>query len=1232
MRRRSRRSPLASRSAALAAVLVAAGLVIAPAGAGSATAPATQIANGGGGTWVTLITGDRVLVRNAGGRTNLMIDAAPRLGLTQFHEFTQHGDRYVLPHDAAGLVQDGVLDRELFNVAGLIRQGYDDARATEIPLLVQYAKTTNVARAAAPAGTELRRSLPGVAMAALDEKKATAPRFWGQVRSGERGFTGGIQRVWLNGKVQANLDQSVPKIGAPVAWGRGQTGTGVTVAVLDSGIDLDHPDFAGKVATSKDFSGTGSVEDGNGHGTHVASIIAGSGAAADGSYQGVAPGAGLAVGKVLDDSGSGNFDAVLAGMQWAAVEVGARVVNMSLGNRPSDGTDPMSVALNELTRDHGTLFVVAAGNFGGDETVSTPASADAALAVGSVSTSDVPSRFSSRGPRYGDGAVKPDLAAPGEDIAAARPAGVPAAGDPVGDAYQRMSGTSMAAPHVAGSAALLAQQHPNWKAAELKAALMSTAAEVPGADPYAVGTGRVDVARATGQPVTATGSASAFFAWSQQGTSKRQTIMWRNSGTTPVTLTLSTALTGRDGQPAPAGLVTLPVDTVTVPAGGEAPVEITMTGQNGVTGHYSGILTGRSADGTVTTRTALSVYLEEERYDLTVNLVARDGAQAPQVDYENVIVIDLDDPRNAFMGRAGETFRVTRGRYTIRGTIETPRAGQEPSFSNITHPELTVDRDIVQTLDARDGKPVAITSDDPAARGGTQNISAISAISGCDGCTWTTSMSGDPRFHEWYAATVPGTSSASFSFGLSRRAHEPIVELSAGTDQPFEIPVDWLDGLTQPAAQETLAAVHGGSGTPEELARIDAKGKLVLVEVSGDTTFAEIWARITAIRAAGAKLVLVVLAQVLSEKPPATPPALPTLYGTGPTAARFAALVKAGQVQTSYASRPFPKQRYELVYRVPAKLDTAQVHRPRTQDLVAVRTAYHDNGSNVGHSVAAYENSLGSAGSGRSLPVQAGQERTEYFTPGTWEFNWSVQDLQASEVRVLKAGESQRIVWNKAVAGPAFPARERQPWAWREGNAFDMMLPMYGDSAGRPRLPIPDVDTGSISLYRDGQLVDTSPSPDYARFDVPDSSGAYRLTAEASRTAEWWKLWTKVTAAWTFKSSAADDAKALPLLTVRLDPTVDLCNRAPGGLFTFPAYVTRQGADQVKVTSLTVDVSYDDGSTWRSAIVTRAGNHWIVGVVHPSTGYASLRIKAADADGNTVEQSVLRAYAIGQGQ
>ncbi|WP_255512080.1 S8 family serine peptidase [Kribbella kalugense] len=134
------------------------------------------------------------------------------------------------------------------------------------------------------------------------------------------------------------------------------------IAILDTGIDPNHPDLKGRIEASANFSNAANNVDHFGHGTHVAGIAAGDGAASGGKYTGVAPQATLLNGNVLGDDGSGAISGIIAGMEWA-VQQHATVVNMSLGSAiPSDGTDELSAALNTLSRDSGTLFVVAAGN------------------------------------------------------------------------------------------------------------------------------------------------------------------------------------------------------------------------------------------------------------------------------------------------------------------------------------------------------------------------------------------------------------------------------------------------------------------------------------------------------------------------------------------------------------------------------------------------------------------------------------------------------------------------------------------------------------------------------------------------------------------------------------------------------------------------------------------------------------------------------------------------------
>ncbi|MFI5980372.1 S8 family serine peptidase [Streptomyces sp. NPDC051555] len=212
----------------------------------------------------------------------------------------------------------------------------------------------------------------------------------------------GVTAVRPDTRIQLRTDVSVPLTGAPEVWKRADpagvkaTGKGTVVAVLDSGVDYGHPDLGGgfgkghKVVGGFDFAnGDDDPMDDNGHGTHVAGIIAGK-AASKGGVTGMAPDASLLAYKVTGADGSGYTSDIIAGIEAAADPAGphpADVINMSLGG-PGDGTDPLGRAATAAVRA-GVVVVAAAGNDGpGSGTVNTPASADGVIAVG-ASTSGV---------------------------------------------------------------------------------------------------------------------------------------------------------------------------------------------------------------------------------------------------------------------------------------------------------------------------------------------------------------------------------------------------------------------------------------------------------------------------------------------------------------------------------------------------------------------------------------------------------------------------------------------------------------------------------------------------------------------------------------------------------------------------------------------------------------------------------------------------------------------------
>jgi len=284
-----------------------------------------------------------------------------------------------------------------------------------------------------------------------------------------------VEQIWPDLPVQAYLNTSVPHIQAPQVWEAGIKGTGIKVAVVDTGIDPTHPDFEGRIMATASFIGGDSAVDDNGHGTHVAGIVLGSGAKSNGKYVGVAPEAHLYVAKVLDARGGGTMSGVMAGIEWAVLEQNVQVINLSLGSDTScDGTDALSTLCDEAVLQAGVVMCVAAGNAGpASQTVGSPGCARYVITVGAISDSDQIASFSSRGPTA-DGRVKPDLVYPGVNIVAPQAAGT-SMGRVVEPGYVSADGTSMATPHAAGVAALMLQANAELTAEQVKTQMVASA-------------------------------------------------------------------------------------------------------------------------------------------------------------------------------------------------------------------------------------------------------------------------------------------------------------------------------------------------------------------------------------------------------------------------------------------------------------------------------------------------------------------------------------------------------------------------------------------------------------------------------------------------------------------------------------------------------------------------------------------------------------------------------------
>lgn len=1282
---------------------------------------------------VTLVTGDRVTLSPVGSGFSLDVQPARRQDGTTpviLQQSTPDGV-YVLPSDALAAVQAGRLDRELFNITYLMKNGYTDDQAKQVPVIVQYPKTRSAAsvRSAAdalPASTPTQQ-LESIHGAALSVPKGQAGQFWASVRGhqasggqfGAAALGSGVSKVWLDRKVHVTLDQSVPLVGAPQAWAAGHDGTGVSVAILDTGIDTTHPDLAGKVVASRSFvDGVDTVVDDNGHGTHVASTIAGTGAASGGKYKGVAPGARLIIGKVCDGAGRCSDSSILAGMQWAATS-GAKVVNMSLGGDPSDGTDPLSQAVNELTAYTGTLFVIAAGNSGpSHETVGSPGAADAALTVAATDKSDALANFSSRGPRL-DGGLKPDIAAPGVDITAARAAGT-ALGPIVDERYTTISGTSMATPHVTGAVAILAQEHPDWTATQLKAALMSTATDV-GQTVYERGAGRLDVARASTQQVLATTPNVDFGRVLSGAPPASRQVSYTNLSDQPVTLTLATALRASSGTSADNAL-SLDVPTLTVPARGTATATVTLDPTDLGLGPYSGAVTAQ-ADG-IRLTTPVGVDREAPRFNLTVHTIGRDGRP---VTPRAQTTLDVTGPRGLLtdtrLTEQGTTVtRVPAGKVSVAQWITWVDQDSRANLAYLLDPEVTVTGDTEITLDARTASQVTFDTPLPA-EPINNTFDAYYQRTTAAGESFADHMYFDEPTGAWGKLWVTPTrpvTEGRFRFATQWTLGKSEVDLSIVRPQRQALhtvaphhyeqttsgtpDVDGHPDFRFVTGTQDLPVVDVGQGRPEDLAGRDLRGKLLLVEVGMATgLFGPVCGvqaeEIGPLRETGAAgLVFFPSADTscpipmnIVQKPlsgPFLPIGIPYTFLSTREGLALRAEATTRPVTVRVSGTPETPYTYVLKPYEEGRVSNSLHYTFGEKQLAQVDLDIHSaTPTRMGEYQFAWKQDDDLLRRGTDLADNG----TAYTAPRTrreWVGPLAPDVLHTRGIwsQTPLATRQSSVVYDRPVrvreqwfAGPITPGAMTYPrnvYALPDTSSLtsrqrgldatcvvcrqgDILWPFFFMTTGSGDTRYHDNMFGywqfQLHLDKDGVAVpEKFPGSGILAFTVNDEPGTYHLTATSPATAQ--NPQTDVT--WTWRAGPVDEKNwqpgylcasfafglsdgschPEPLVYVSYDLTDSLAmdNTVPAGrrhTFTVDAYHSPSQVAMPKIAGLRLWASTDDGRHWFSVSVKRDHEGTFTATTtYPkyqnTTGAVSLRAEAWDADGNRVEQTTMRAFAL----
>ncbi|MFI6605592.1 S8 family serine peptidase [Streptomyces sp. NPDC050507] len=1194
---------------------------------------------------VTLVTGDTVTVTTApDGRTSFAAEPAPGTEASFHTESTPSGDTYVIPDSAGEGLAEGRLDRELFNVTRLVADGRDDAGGDTLPLIVDYAgsavaRSTLTARAAAAPGVERHSVLPSLGATAVAVDKGELGDFYRDVLDGPKAV------IHPDRKVHATLDVSVPLIGAPEVWKSGYRGDGVKVAVLDTGIDLNHPDLAGRVADSKSFVPGQTVQDGRGHGTHVAGIVAGSGKASGGRYKGVAPGAELLVGKVLDNRGSGDESTVIAGMEWAAAQ-GADVISMSLGADTEETTDPISEAVDALTDSSGALFVISAGNTGpGRTTVTSPGIAGKALTVGATDDQDRLADFSSRGPTIG-GALKPEITAPGVNIVSARAAGTQL-GPVVDTDYTAISGTSMAAPHVSGAAALLVQQHPGWGPQRLKDALVSSAKTGADNEVYEQGAGRLAVDRASAVPLTATGTAD-FGDLREAREPRSKDIVYTNDADHDVTLALGLKL-DRGGE-VPDGATALSAASVTVPAHGTSSITLTIDPARTGTGRFDGYLTA-TGDG-VTRTTAVGWTEQPERRTVKFTLTGRDGHAAGQT---NLQILDLttgDATLKSVTLMDENTWQTVlpEGHYALQSLITTYDGRRRViALDHFAEPEFVVDGDRSVAIDARKAQPLTARIDGehrPVERAAISTVARRTLDDGASAAIGTSHVTGDSTTQ--YGAIESRTTAerGTFHFTVEHRLRDPLFRgtwTGAGRTTTLDLLTPdlgrRLDGTRK------LAAVDVGAGTGDGYEGRDLTGKLAVVRTDNG------WL-VPAIATAaehGAAAVLVVPASdgaaLVQDDGRGALPAVGVSYAQG---TKLLAALADGPVTVTLAGRSDSRFTYTLPFHATGALSARATVSARPGRFARlVNTFYADGDARIADDVLTtwhdWERTAFRSGARHLAPGT----RTDYVYAADSSYAQTVRTSDLSDAALdeypkeFRAGRSTGRDWGRAPQHPTLPRRISCPLCRADTGASFLLAP-YGDSD--PGHYGTGVSSTTYTYRRDGQELPAAQlfAPQEAEYRI-DQTVRRRTTALET-------LGTRTDTSYTFRSKApgaGDTATGctevfgaghpcavLPVIFIDYDLALAGANSAPAGR-VLPVRIGTHRTDGYRgaaVTGVRVEASYDDGVTWSTATephVRRDGTATTVLHRAPADAEAvTLRVTAWDRAGNRTRQTIVRAFAL----
>ena len=801
----------------------------------------------------------------------------------------------------------------------------------------------------------------------------------------------------------------------------------------------------------------------------------------------------------------------------------------------------------------------------------------------------------------------------------------------------------MAAPHVAGAAALLAQQHPYWTRPRAEGRAGQHGGPNGELSVTEQGAGRIDVAKASAQSVIGTATLNLGLYDDGDTGTVRKPVTYRNSSAADVTLSLRLGLDT-------AG-VSLAQDSVVVPANGAATVDVVVDAAALPRGRKTAYLEATAGDTVV--HTSVGVAKEAPKHRVTFTAIGLDGGGA----FINPLTLYGDDSRFDVLASMPEgrtlTAEVAEGTYFLHARSDSGRA-PDAEDQLIVNPSLKVDKDMTVVLDARKANRIQIKTPKPAIqRGILSHYTSRELASGRRISHFTMQFDGTR-----YVAVTPTepVTEGKFEFGSRWGLVAPLLSTQVRGVPGFR-PEMFLVGRSPAlAGDRRLPVVNIGPGRAEDYRGRDVRGKIALIHgqdlnVSDDTY-------VKTAADAGAALALIVPHPVEYEytqwQPTGTRLATMGALIRRADGARLLDLLERGKVTIDLHGTPTSPYLYDVHQVTEGQIPNRVVHTVSDQNSATVTTKYHESGgapyskeqrfswrpwqttSNL-----QYQRWTGT-GTTREEIVSAGDlfwmHRVKHDFSGD-SLNPLGGGMNQAPVQ-YKAGQKLTESWFAPALAPAAPKGAGMV-SYREGDTFTLRVPAWSDADpthyGLPEggLGVPS-DKGAVRLFRDGVQV-AQANFAWGAFTASAEDGprtTYRLEQDVSRTSPEWQFATRTQSAWTFKSGNAAGRTTLPLLQVDLDARADIRNTVKANRdHTLAVGVRAQdGLARPDVRAVTVWASYNDGGTWKKATVIPHGSRYDAVLRHPqldqTTGYVTLRVQARDAAGNIVDQTIDRAYEL----